>query len=483
MEQVFSYIISFGASVMMPILFTIIGLCIGMNFGKALKSGLFVGVGFVGLGVVTALLTTNFNGPLSSISDFYHLQLNVFDMGWPAAAAVAYNTAIGALIIPVCLGINFLMLITKTTRTVNIDLWNYWHFAFIGAVAYFVMGESLAWGYFAAIVCYIITLVCADLTAEMFQKYYDLEGISIPQPFCQSFMPFAIVLNKALDKIPGFRHLDVDAEGLKKKFGELGDPLVLGVIVGALIALFGEAGHITGFDAYVKEMQAADASATATDATMAIVKSVLSLGVIMGAVMELIPRITRLFIDGLMPISEKTKELVNKKFNGKKVYIGMSPALVIGHSTTLVVSLFLIPTILALAVFLPGNQFLPLASLAGMFYLFPIVLPYTKGNVVKTFVIGLVALVLGLYFVTDMAPDFTKAAASVYAATGDKSAHIPDGFSGGALDFASSLFGWVIYKLTCYVEYVGPAILVVVTVALMLFNRRRIVRDIKKANN
>lgn len=483
MEQVFSYIISFGASVMMPILFTIIGLCIGMNFGKALKSGLFVGVGFVGLGVVTALLTTNFNGPLSSISDFYHLQLNVFDMGWPAAAAVAYNTAIGALIIPVCLGINFLMLITKTTRTVNIDLWNYWHFAFIGAVAYFVMGESLAWGYFAAIVCYIITLVCADLTAEKFQKYYDLEGISIPQPFCQSFMPFAIVLNKALDKIPGFRHLDVDAEGLKKKFGELGDPLVLGVIVGVLIALFGEAGHITGFDAYVKEMQAADASATATDATMAIVKSVLSLGVIMGAVMELIPRITRLFIDGLMPISEKTKELVNKKFNGKKVYIGMSPALVIGHPTTLVVSLFLIPTILALAVFLPGNQFLPLASLAGMFYLFPIVLPYTKGNVVKTFVIGLVALVLGLYFVTDMAPDFTKAAASVYAATGDKSAHIPDGFSGGALDFASSLFGWVIYKLTCYVEYVGPAILVVVTVALMLFNRRRIVRDIKKANN
>ena len=48
MEQVFSYIISLGASVMMPILFTIIGLCIGMKFGKSLKSGLYVGVGFVG---------------------------------------------------------------------------------------------------------------------------------------------------------------------------------------------------------------------------------------------------------------------------------------------------------------------------------------------------------------------------------------------------------------------------------------------------
>ena len=101
MEQVFSYIISLGASVMMPILFTIIGLCIGLKFGKSLKSGLYVGVGFVGLGIVTALLTNNFGGPLSEISSLYDLQLGVFDMGWPAAAAVAYNTAVGALIIPI----------------------------------------------------------------------------------------------------------------------------------------------------------------------------------------------------------------------------------------------------------------------------------------------------------------------------------------------------------------------------------------------
>lgn len=448
MEQVFSYIISLGASVMMPIIFTVIGLCIGMKFGKALKSGLFVGVGFVGLGVVTALLTTNFDAPLKSISDIYDLQLKVFDMGWPAAAAVAYNTAVGALIIPICLGINFLMLITKTTRTVNIDLWNYWHFAFIGAVAYFVMGESLMWGYFAAIVCYIITLVCADLTADKFQKYYDLEGISIPQPFCQSFTPFAIIINKALDSIPGFSKLDIDVDGLKKKFGVLGEPLVLGVIVGALI----------GWAAQVD------------------IKKVLFLGVTMGAVMELIPRITSLFIEGLKPISEKTQELVKTKFNGKKVHIGMSPALVIGHPTTLVASVILIPVILAIAVFLPGNQFLPLASLAGMFYLFPMILPFTKGNIVKTLIIGLVALIIGLYFVTDMAPAFTSAANAVFAATGDKAAHIPDGFEAGALDFASSLFGWLIYH-GVKLEYVGMGVLSIITIGMMLFNRSRIVKE------
>ena len=239
---------------------------------------------------------------------------------------------------------------------------------------------------------------------------------------------------------------------MKKKFGVLGEPLVLGVIVGVLI---GAAAQLD-------------------------IKKVLFLGITMGAVMELIPRITSLFIEGLKPISEKTSELVKTKFNGKKVHIGMSPALVIGHPATLVASVILIPVILALAVFLPGNQFLPLASLAGMFYLFPMVLPYTKGNVLKTLIIGLVTLIIGLYFVTDMAPDFTLAANTVYDATHDPTAHIPEGFSGGALDFASSLFGWVIYR-GIKLSYIGAGLLALIAIGMMLINRRIIIRSEKEA--
>ena len=95
MEQVFSYIIGLGAAVMMPIIFTILGVCIGIKFSKALKSGLLVGVGFVGLSVVTALLTSSLGPALSKVVEIYGLQLKVFDMGWPAAAAVAYNTSVG----------------------------------------------------------------------------------------------------------------------------------------------------------------------------------------------------------------------------------------------------------------------------------------------------------------------------------------------------------------------------------------------------
>ena len=455
MENIFSYIIGLGASVMMPIIFTILGLCLRVKFGKALLSGLYVGVGFVGLSLVTGLLTSSMGPALDKVIKDYGLQLEIFDMGWPAAASVAYNTAIGAFIIPVCLAINLLMLFTRTTRTVNIDLWNYWHFAFIGSIVYFAT-DSLVFGFDAAIFCYMITLIMADRTAEKFQSYYEgMDGISIPQPFCQGFVPFAICINKILDHLPFFNKLDIDAEGLKRKFGILGEPLFLGVIVGCGI------GVLAGYN----------------------IKDVLILGVKIGAVMELIPRITKLFIDGLKPISVKAQEMVDKRLHGRKVHIGMSPALVIGHPTTLVVSILLIPTVLVVSVILPGKQFLPLASLAGMCYLFPIVLPYTKGNVVKTFIIGLVALIFGLYFVTDMAPDFTLAANAVFEATKDKAAQIPQGFTGGALDFASSLIGWVIYKLTCYVRYVGPAILVLLTLALMVYNHKQIGKHEKQANS
>ena len=457
MEEVFKYIIGLGAAVMMPVIFTILGVCIGIKLGDAVKSGLRVGVGFIGLSIVTALLTSALGPALSKVVDLYDLQLHVFDMGWPAAASVAYNTAVGAFIIPVCLGVNLLMLITKTTRTVNIDLWNYWHFAFIGAVIYFA-SDSLAWGFFGAIICYIITLILADITAKKFQGFYDgMEGISIPQPFCQGFMPFAWALNKGLDKIPGMNKLEIDAEGMKKKFGLLGEPLFLGVLVGVGIGCLtcSNWGEIVDQIPYI-----------------------LGLGIKMGAVMELIPRVTVLFIEGLKPISEATRQLIAKKFKGADgLNIGMSPALVIGHPATLVVSLLLIPVTLVLAVVLPGNEFLPLASLAGMFYVFPLVLPYTKGNVVKTFIIGLVVIILGLYMVTNLAHWFTLAAQDVYAVTGDEAVAIPQGFAGGSLDFAASPLAWLIFKFTYGLKWIGSGILVVGTMALMWWNRVKIIKN------
>lgn len=435
-----AYIIGLGASVMMPIIFTVIGVSMGIKLKDAVRSGLLVGVGFVGLGVITKLLTDNLGPAVDALATIYKLETDILDIGWPAAAEVAYNSAVGAVIIPVALIINIILLFIKGTRTANIDIWNFWHHAFIGSIVA-IATDSFGYGLYAAVVCYVISLVLADFTAPAFGKYYDkMEGISIPQPFVAAFAPFAYILNKGIDLIPGIHKIDIDAEGMKKKFGLLGEPIFLGVIVGSLLGIMAK-----------YELP-----------------KILQLGIIMGAVMELIPRITSLFIEGLLPISNATKELVKRKFShSSSLYIGMTPALVIGHPVTLVSTILLIPVLLFVSVALPGNKFLPLTSLAGLLYIFPMILPFTKGNVFKTFLIGLILMIAGNYMVTSLSGIFTE---SVIQATGNK---YTTGQQVGAIDFAASPLTWIIFKLTADLKLTGSIILGVFTTGLVLWNRKR----------
>lgn len=483
MKEVFAYVIGLGPAVMMPVIFTILGVAIGIKTSNALKSGLLVGVGFVGLGVVTALLTVDknpadFGFALGRMMDILGLKLKAFDLGWPAAADVAYSTAVGAFIIPVCLGVNIAMFLCGATRTVNIDLWNYWHFAFLGAIVFFATG-SLGWAFFAAVMLYIITLCMADFTAKGFQRYYkDMDGISIPQPFCQSFTPFAVAVNGIVERIPGVKNWNIDADGMKQKFGILGEPLFLGILFGVAIGFLSTqcfasikaAFGATGWAAF-----AAGANYKAFAAAfMRDLPVVLKVGITMGAVMVLIPRITGLFIEGLKPIADKTREVLSRKFKNMNMNIGMSPALVIGHPATLIATILLIPFTILLAVVLPGNKFLPVASLAGVFYLFPCVLPVVNGNVFRTFLAGLAAMIVGLYFATDLAPVFADA----IKACGKAQYQVPQGFeSGAALDFASALWCWLGYHLTVSFKYAGAALLAVFTAAMAVINFIRIKKE------
>jgi len=73
-----------------------------------------------------------------------------------------------------------------------------------------------------------------------------------------------------------------------------------------------------------------------------------------------------------------------------------------------------------------------------------------------------------------MSADFTSAANSVYAATQDAAAKVPEGFLAGALDFCSSLFGWVIFRACKSLDYIGMGLLAGFTVVMMFINRKRI---------
>ena len=97
----FSGVSSLGVSVVMPIVLTILGVLFGAGFGKSLKAGLTVGIGFIGLNlVINSLLGTTLAPAASDMVARFGLSLTTVDVGWPAAAAIAMGSNVGMLIIP-----------------------------------------------------------------------------------------------------------------------------------------------------------------------------------------------------------------------------------------------------------------------------------------------------------------------------------------------------------------------------------------------
>jgi len=440
--SVINYIVGLGPTVMMPIIITILGIILGAKFGRALRAGLTVGVAFIGLNLIIGLLGSNLGPAVQQMVTNYGLQLSVIDVGWPAAAAIAFASKVGAMVIPIGLAVNIIMILTKTTQTVNIDIWNFWHYAFTGAVVSFAT-NSIPFGMAAAAIHAAITLVLADWTAPGVEKYCGLPGVSIPHGLTVAYVPIALVVNKILDYIPGINKIKIDPEYVQKKFGVFGEPILVGTVLGALIGVF------AGYD----------------------LKVTLQLGITMGAALVLIPKMSGLLMEGLIPISDAAADFIDKKFKtSHKMYIGLDSAVGVGHPTTLAVSLILVPLAIVIAIILPGNEFLPFADLAVFPFLFVLVVPITKGDMFRTLVVGIVIVVSGLWIATDIAPLLTMAAA-------DAGFAIPEGATliSSIADGASPI-SWLFVKLFQFRE-VGIAISAVIAVVLAVINRKRIVKE------
>ena len=443
--DVFSYINQLGASVMMPIILTIIGVVLGAKFGKALRGGLTVGIGFIGLNLVTGLMGENLAPAVQQMAQRFGLALSKVDIGWPAASAIAFGTTIGLIIIPIGLIVNIVMLLTNTTQTLDVDIWNYWHFAFTGSLIYALTG-NFAYGVIAAIINMVIVMVIGDYTAPKVEETLGMPGVSIPHGFTAAFVPIAIVVDKIIDCIPGVKNINVDIEKLQKRFGVFGEPMLVGTVLGIVIAAL--AGNN--------------------------LQSVLQIGVTLGAVMVLIPKMAALLMEGLMPISDAAQEFVSSKFaNRGKIYIGLDSAVGVGHPVCLTVSLILVPLAVFLAVVLPGNTVLPMTDLSVLPYMFVLIVPLVGGNGFRALITGIVCLVGGLYISTDLAPSITAVAKSINFA-------IPKGAAtiSSICDGANPL-SWILVKAHS-IGAVGVIIAVVIAVGLALMNRKRIIKEAKE---
>ncbi len=411
-QNAIQFILDLGATVMMPIIILILGLLLRQKFSQAIRSGLTVGMGFAGIFLVIGLFSTNLSPAAKAMVENFGLHLDILDVGWPVSAAISFGTPIVPIIFILGVLINVAMLAMNWTKTMNIDLWNYWHFIFGGALVMYLTG-SVVLGVVVSCLTIIVILKLADYMQPYVEKVFGMPGISLPHTEDIGWAPICILLDKIIDKIPVINKIDINPEYVQKRFGVIGEPMFIGLILGGFI------GFLAGYD----------------------LKGVIQLGINMAAVMFLLPRMSRILMEGLMPLSDSAREFLNSRFPGKEVFIGLDSAVIAGHPAVMAVCLMMIPITLLLAAILPGNRVMPFTDLAGLCFCLSWAVGASRANVFRGLIISTILMVFILYMATDIAPVVTTMAKEV-------GFPFPEGtLAISSLDGGSHFVSYVMYKV------------------------------------
>lgn len=382
---VIQYIVNLGASVMLPLIIFILGLCLKRGFGKSLTSGLTIGVGFVGISLVVGLLTNNLGPAAEAMAKRFNVGLDVIDLGWPGTSPMAWASSMGLIAIPIAILVNIVMLVTKMTKVVNVDIWNIWHMAFTGIIVQIATGSAF-WGIVGIVVHAAIAYKLGDIFRPVTDGYFGLEGVAIPHGSSAYMGVIAKPIDDLIEKIPGLNKVNITTEKLEKRMGPLGQPLVVGTILGIVVGLL--AGYNVG-----KSLQ---------------------LGISMGAVMLLMPMVVKLIMQGLMPIAEAARTMLQKRFNSDEYRIGLDPALLLGDPQVISAGLMFVPLSIIIAVIVPGNHVLPFGDLATIGFFIAMAVGVHKGNLFRTLISGSVIMFITIWISNQMISLQTQLATNVH---------------------------------------------------------------------
>lgn len=445
MEWLTTFINDLGNYIFIPVIFLIIMKALGRSWGESIQSAMKVGIGFIALSMVTNFMLEKLTPAIQGLSARTGSSLSAIDVGGAATAVMGFGSSMGAIIIPLCVGVNILMLVLKLTDCINVDVFNLHQNASIGAIVYAFSGNFL-YGVLSAALFHVWALVAADLGAEQNQEYFHLpKGVSISHPVANTYLIFAYPFNWLFDHIPGIRNINITAESIQKRFGALGDPTIIGFIIGIGLGLL-------GFDW--------------SDPYSLVIDS-LHLGVQLAAVMLLLPKMTSIMMEGLVPISNAVRKKLVKRFPDRDITVGMDTALIVGNPDVIASALLLIPTMVVLAIVLPGNIVMPLGDLSQFVFFIACMVPVFGGNVFRTWLASAICFGGGLYIASWMTPA-TNAVFQEFGANADSSV-MYSSLNPSANPF-TGLFAWA--SQTGIIAFIMIAALLI-GVAILLKRRQR----------
>lgn len=387
LKSIVQQILNYGPAMMMPIILFVLALIFRQSVGKSARAALVVGVAFIGINAVLGAVFGAIGPTVDAIAKGFGLSLQGLDVGWPLTAAITWGVAISAAIIPIAFIVNIILLLLNWTKTFDADVWNYWHWAF-SAVMVYMWTKNIWLAYLVAIVVEIIILKLADWTAPLAQRYFNIPGTSLPHTETVNWAPINLALEKLIfSRVPSLEKVKADPEGLVKKFGVFGEPIMLGFYVGILLGILGRQPVV---DIY-------------------------KTGIYLSALMLLQGRMIGILMEGLLPIANGISEYFARstRFQNREIYIGIDAGPIgLANPTSIFVGYLMLPLVILFA-FIPGNKILPLADLA----ILPIFVMWaaaaSRGNVIKTFLNGLVSVILVMYITNAFAVPLTDAAKAI----------------------------------------------------------------------
>lgn len=375
MSDAIIYFLSFKSYVVLPIIVFGLAMVFRIKLSTAIKSSLSIGIGFVGIFMTFDFFIKIIKPVVAAIISRTGLHVNVLDAGWPPLAAITWAFPLAPLLLVIFLVLNILLLVTRLTKTVDIDIWNYWHVILLAAMIQFATGNVWLAVILSSLV-FVMVLKLAEWSAPLINRFSGMKGICIPHLSGISYFPLAIAANWLLDRIPVINKLNARPEDIQKRIGIFGEPMILGLIIGSGL------GIVAGWD----------------------FKAIAELAVCFAAVIVILPVMCGILGNSLIPISEGMKAFIQRHFPKMgETYIGLDVAVLFGIPSVMVTSLLLIPVALAAAFLLPGISFIPLGELTNIVVPIAFVAAATRGNVVRAFIIGVPIIIGNLYVASAMA--------------------------------------------------------------------------------
>lgn len=376
---------------MLPFFIFIIAMLVRMNISRAFISALKMGVGFAGIFIVFAFFVDNIKPAVEAIIHIRNLDFPVLDVGWPPLAAITWSSSLAPVSIPLIIALNVLMIATNTTKTIYIDIWNYWHLALAGAFI-LATSQSLILGLAAVTLITIYTIKMADWSAPHIEQQTNLKGVTIAPVSVVGILPFAVTMDYIYDKIPILNKLDFNPEKDNRRVGLLGEPMIIGVIIGVLL------GAAAGYS----------------------IKLILELSIHLAAVMFLLPKCGQLIADGISPVSESLKQWIQERFpNKKQLFVAVDTGVIMNHKSVMITGLILMPVALVISLMIPGNKTLPLGDLPNLISIMSVSVLVSRGNVIRGVLTGIPVVATFLLISSNLAPLITALSTETGIIVGD----------------------------------------------------------------